>query len=332
MIDILFVDDDLSMKFIIEHFSLFHGSNYRIKRFVTDGIKALEALDQQKFDLVITDIKMPIVDGITMIKKMREKNDETFVIIESTYREFRLAQEAIRYRAIDYIEKPLTEAKLGDALSRAEKLMEEGVAGNENRGNTWMNQITHGLLYEDPMQIRRSLTELHKEEREILADLDLKDKEKLFHYLWHQLLNNKHYIYNDRLFIHFPIRDDSKILLLMHQEIKRLELLNHDPFILKLSQIINDQITSVDLITYTSEKLELSKDYVSRTFRQKTGLTLKDYIIIRKITEAQTLLADSNKKVYQISNYLGYMTVDYFSKVFKKICGMTPIQYRKQHM
>ncbi|WP_139691678.1 response regulator [Sporolactobacillus terrae] len=332
MINILFVDDDLSMKFIIEHFSIFHCSNFRIKKFVTDGIKALQALDQQEFDLVITDIKMPIIDGIALLKKMREKNDETFVIIESTYREFKLAQEAMRYHAIDYIEKPLTEVKLREALTRAERMIEESAEVNESEGEKWINQTIHALLYEELMQIKRSSAELQQNEKEILADLNLKDKVNLFLYLWHKLLNEKNYIYNDRLFIRFPIIEDSKMIFFMHQEFKRLDLLNHDPFILKLSQIINDHITLGDLITHISTTLELSKDYVSRTFRQKTSMTLKDYIIIRKILEAQRLLTDSNKKVYQISNYLGYMTVDYFSGVFKKVTGMTPIQYRKHSM
>lgn len=332
MRDILFVDDDIAMKFILEHFSLFQNSNYRIKKFVTDGIKALEAIDQQPFDIVITDIKMPIIDGITLIKKMREKNNETFVIIESTYREFRLAQEAMRYRAVDYIEKPLTEKKLREALERVDRLIEEGTVSRANKGRLWIDRVCHSLLYDEPLQLRRSLTKLKNEEKEILADLNLKDKQELFFHLWHQLLDEKQYIYNDRLFMRISESDDSESLLMIHRELKRLEFLNHDAFILKLSQIINDHITSADLMAYASEKLELSKDYVSRTFRQKTGLTLKDFIILRKVAEAGYFLSHSNKKVYEISNYLGYQTVDYFSKIFKKISGMTPIQYRKQKM
>lgn len=332
MRDILFVDDDIAMKFILEHFSLFQSSNYRIKKFVTDGIKALEAMDQQHFDIVITDIKMPIIDGMTLIKKMREKNNETFVIIESTYREFRLAQEAMRYRAVDYIEKPLTEKKLREALERVDRLIEEGTVSQDNKGRLWIDRVRHSLLYDEPLQLRRSLAELKNEEQEILADLNLNNKQELFFYLWNQLLDEKQYIYNDRLFMRISGSDDSESLLTMHREFKRLELLNHDAFILKLSQIINDHIASADLIAYASEKLELSKDYVSRTFRQKTGLTLKDFIIFRKVAEAGYFLSNSNKKVYEISNYLGYQTVDYFSKIFKKISGMTPIQYRKQHM
>lgn len=332
MKDILFIDDDSSMKFIIDHFRLFHNSQYRIKRFVTDGLKALEALKQDHFDIVITDIKMPVVDGITLIKKMREKNDETFVIIESTYREFRLAQEAIRYRAVDYIEKPLTETKLKESLDRVNRLIRERSENEKNKGRFWTKQIVHGLIYDESIQIQRSMAEFHENKKEILTNLNIKDEYHLSQFLWKYILREKKYIYNDRVFINLSQYQIEETIVVIRRELKRLNDINHDGFILKLSKIISDHLTSAELISVISEELELSKDYISRTFRQKTGLTLKDFIILRKIVQAQAMLSHSNKKVYEISNYLGYSSVDYFTKVYKKVSGRTPMQYRKLYM
>lgn len=329
---ILFVDDDLSIKFIVDHFRLFHGSSYRIAKFVSDGLKALEALEQRHFDIVIADIKMPVMDGISLIRKMRERNDETFVIIESTYREFRLAQEALRYRAVDYIEKPLTEQKLKESLGRVDRLIERREKDESSKGSRWFKHICHGLLYDESIQTRQSLSEWQTNKKEILTDLKATDESGLFISLWEHLLYEKKYSYNDRVFMKFSASKAEKAVSAMVNELKRLDFLNHDTFILKLAQIISENITSNDLITCASAKLELSKDYISRTFRQKTGMTLKDYIILRKVDEAQTILSRSNKKVYEISDYLGYSTVDYFTKIFKRMTGETPTQYRRQFM
>ncbi|MCI1858489.1 MAG: response regulator [Sporolactobacillus sp.] len=327
MKDILFIDDDISMKFIVNHFDLFHHSNYKIKRFVTDGLKALKALESDHFDIVITDIKMPIVDGITLIRKMRERNDETFVIIESTYREFRLAQEALRYRAIDYLEKPLTEEKLHEALKRVDRIITETKNKGKKRGQIWGEKMTESLIYYQTASFPQLLLKLTNNKKEIFTDLKVKNDKELLAFLWTSVIKERKYLYNDCLFM--SLSSVEKGISRMLHEIKRLDGINSNPFILKIAEIIANNAMSEDLISLLSGNLGLSKDYLSRMFRQTTGITLKDYIVIRKIAEAQKLLIHSNKKVYQISEDLGYSSVDYFTKIYKRISGETPTQYRK---
>ena len=81
-----------------------------------------------------------------------------------------------------------------------------------------------------------------------------------------------------------------------------------------------------------AEELELSKDYIGKLFKNKIGITLNEYSTILKMEYGKKLLKTSNKKVYEISEELGYSTVDYFSKLFKNYTNLTPVQYRKKSL
>lgn len=73
----------------------------------------------------------------------------------------------------------------------------------------------------------------------------------------------------------------------------------------------------------------LSREYVSRRFRQETGVTLSEYVERHRMEHATKLLANRSYKVADIAELVGYTDEKYFSKVFKKHTGLSPQQYRK---
>ena len=71
-----------------------------------NGKTALEMLETLKPDILITDVKMPVMDGITLVKKAGEKYPEILSVIISGYQDFDYAREALRSGCCDYILKP----------------------------------------------------------------------------------------------------------------------------------------------------------------------------------------------------------------------------------
>ncbi|MDG0810269.1 response regulator transcription factor [Cohnella rhizosphaerae] len=71
--------------------------------------------------------------------------------------------------------------------------------------------------------------------------------------------------------------------------------------------------------------------YLSRLFRKETGMSLTDYIAQAKIERAKRMLTETNDKISNIAEGLGYMHFSYFAKLFKKVTGLTPQDYRKKH-
>ena len=78
-----------------------------------------------------------------------------------------------------------------------------------------------------------------------------------------------------------------------------------------------------------AEKLHFSRTWLSRKFHEETGISLSDFIRIKKTEEAQRLLRYTDKSLREISVYLGYSSQSHFQTVFKKQLGVTPMQYRR---
>jgi two-component system response regulator YesN len=72
----------------------------------------------------------------------------------------------------------------------------------------------------------------------------------------------------------------------------------------------------------------LSREHISRKFKQETGMTLSKYITELRISQAKSWLQETDKSIYSISTMLGYQDEIYFSKLFKKVVGMTPFEFR----
>ncbi|MWC26859.1 helix-turn-helix domain-containing protein [Paenibacillus sp. MMS18-CY102] len=73
----------------------------------------------------------------------------------------------------------------------------------------------------------------------------------------------------------------------------------------------------------------LSREYVSRRFRQETGVTLSEYVEGLRMEHAKKLLSNRAYKITDIAAMVGYVDEKYFSKVFKKHGGLSPQQFRK---
>lgn len=75
--------------------------------------------------------------------------------------------------------------------------------------------------------------------------------------------------------------------------------------------------------------LYLDKSYLSRIFKEVTNFTVNEFINCQRIGHAREYLLDPNLSIKDVSDKLGYESISYFDRVFKKYVGMSPLQYRK---
>lgn len=80
-----------------------------------------------------------------------------------------------------------------------------------------------------------------------------------------------------------------------------------------------------------SEHVNYSRSYLSRTFRSEAGMTIPEYITRIRIQNASALLKDSDMSVKEVAISVGMKDSFYFSKLFKKVTGDTPREYRKKN-
>lgn len=105
MLGVVIVDDEILARVGVKSLIEWESQGYQIIGEASNGSEGLKFILDKKPDIVITDIKMPVMDGLEMIQKSRENNIYTKFIVLSSYDEFELVKKAMKLGAEDYIIK-----------------------------------------------------------------------------------------------------------------------------------------------------------------------------------------------------------------------------------
>jgi len=124
---ILLVDDESAVREGIRNRTPWERYNFKVVGEAGNGIEALEMIEDLHPDVVITDIKMPYLDGMELIKEIRRSLPPVTIIIISGYDEFTYAQQAIRYDVSEYVLKPVTVEDICNLLERTAKHLDEDI-------------------------------------------------------------------------------------------------------------------------------------------------------------------------------------------------------------
>ncbi|MDD9267070.1 response regulator [Paenibacillus sp. GCM10023248] len=247
---IMIVDDEELIRLGIAKILNKSELSVQIAGLFANGYEAymeISRLQPGDLDVLITDIKMPIMDGLRLIEKAKERLPELSVIVISGFNEFEYARQAMRFGVTDYFLKPLDKYDLFQVLTQiSRKLDNDGIAEGEG---------------------------IPKKEGE-----------------------PEHYV------------------------------------IERIKQMLDKEFDKTFDLDKIAERVELSPSYVSKLFRQETGLTITDYLISVRLNKAKQFLIDYPQlKNYEISSMLGYSDPVYFNKLFKKMVGLTPKEYKEKH-
>src|SRR5882757_6446195 len=115
MPSLLIVDDLISIHEMLE--AVISPTGYKTA-FATDGEKALVRYKAEKYDLVLADIDMKPMDGITLLKQLKLYDPSAVVIIMTAYASTESAVQALKYGAFDYLQKPFRVDELIATLRR----------------------------------------------------------------------------------------------------------------------------------------------------------------------------------------------------------------------
>lgn len=98
----------------------------------------------------------------------------------------------------------------------------------------------------------------------------------------------------------------------------------------EVASYIAANYATADTLAHIADHFYMSKSYLSRIFKEITGYTVNEYINVNRIVQARVLLAETPLSITEISEQLGYESITYFEKIFRKHTETSPLKYRKQ--
>ena len=121
MFKVMIVDDEPIIRTGLKHVVDWGELGFKIVSEAKNGLDALKKLEEEPVDLIITDIKMPQMDGIELLEVLREKNNDVSVVLLSGFAEFDYAQKGLSLGAIDYLLKPMDPTNIKEVLEKVYK-------------------------------------------------------------------------------------------------------------------------------------------------------------------------------------------------------------------
>ncbi|MFH2049956.1 MAG: response regulator [bacterium] len=144
IVKIVVVDDEEIVLSLIQ--DALEDEDYHI-RVADNGLTALEMIEDDPADLILTDIRMPQMDGIELISKVRQYKPETGVIFMTGYANLNSAKDAIKQGAFDYIMKPFELSEIRQAVDKAvKKIQEESIAKNSGQQLAQLSNLNQMLV------------------------------------------------------------------------------------------------------------------------------------------------------------------------------------------
>ncbi len=132
---VLLVDDEYYVrKGLLRRFDPVQGDDFRVIAEAENGEEALAMIKKHAIQLVITDIRMPVMDGLELTSRIHREYPDLLVVILTGYPDFEYAQKALRYGAFDYLVKPVSEEALESLLTRVRTRLSEKYELPEEEG------------------------------------------------------------------------------------------------------------------------------------------------------------------------------------------------------
>ncbi|SFD48903.1 two-component system, response regulator YesN [Paenibacillus catalpae] len=343
MMRVLIVDDDRLARTGLINLLPWKQFGLQVVGEANNGEKALEFLKSNEVELLITDLAMPVLSGIDLMRKVRELYPNMFIVVLSYHQDFELVQEALRLGAIDYIAKiQLEKAKLEEVLERITSRIQfewkqrfipsQGEPASRQPVNEevqarimkelipldWLrNDSQHARLTDYINQHRLQLDTFLETRTKLLGKLDPilpEEHKKPSHAIpniaeWHANM--------DALRTWF--RNESK---LMQYSIDIIEA------ILRAAHYIQEHLSDDLHLDEVARKVGVSRSYFSECFKEIIGISFQTYLRNTRLAFALKLLEETTLPVYAISQKAGYPNEKYFSKVFRSLFNLLPSEFR----
>jgi two-component system, response regulator YesN len=353
---VIIIDDEPWTRTVIKHLGKWSQLGLEIVAEASDGKYGYELISRLRPDIIITDIEMPHLNGIELLKLLRKDGINAKVLIVSGFDDFKYTKSAVKLNVNDYLLKPLKPDELNEQLGRCitelkeetkeKKKQKMDLNGFMNVG--WIKEYTklRTSIYESLCTNDRELL-LHKftELTNFIIKNEGKEVEKsLIVCIYYDLHNGLQHFIGDRGYSIQEVFEGRVTSFVFSQECTLMDVLlftqqlyseastNVNHFIKSKKSVDVKQIELFLGENYhlgvsleeTANQFFISKEYLSKIFKEKTGISFSEYVTSLRMHKAKELVIESKVPLKEIGRLVGYGDLAYFYKVFKRHFGITP--------
>ncbi|WP_284645548.1 response regulator [Paenibacillus silviterrae] len=347
MYHVLIVDDEVMIKRSLTKLINQSPYGFQVVGEAEDGSEALALWERLTPHLVITDISMPVMDGLELISSIRSRERETEVVILSGYDDFAYAQQAVRYGIMDYVLKPVREEQLNEILAKAAEKIGERTRLRKDRGRRLLEcQAAAAVLAEQLWLLNEAeayqqldAAYSHLTEQGISQAESVRVFEDMLSLAEGELLQRSSGKIRETEKPLFPTvetshdlkREAGAILSSWMEQIRQMRNWGQRHSIQRAVEYIDKNFAGEELsLQSVADEAGMSSSYFSRLFKEELGVSFIDYITRLRMEKAKELLQEPGSKTYEIAYAVGYSDYPHFAKSFKKYCGFSPKEYKKR--
>ncbi|MEG0492591.1 MAG: response regulator [Clostridia bacterium] len=313
-----------------------------------DGQQAYALAMSQNPDLIISDISMPVMDGLSFCEKISQNMVDVPVILLSAYDNFEYARTAMRFGVAYYLLKPIDKPKIEELKAVIQEIMKHKTSKTASiglLGGEAQQAVLKALKACDSASIRDFF-----EHRLRGSGIGLSDQKGMYAVLINLLYSyldaeniTRQYVTIDRqAALNVLSQTQSMHKLECFVEGLYLEVLQtacerknnpDEQTIRKIKEYVHAHYANEELsVASLAQELKISASYLGTVFKNSEHVNLSAYITEYRIEKACELLKKPFAKVADAALLVGYHDPLYFTKVFKKCKGITPSEYQAMHM
>ncbi|GAB6929796.1 hypothetical protein JCM10914A_37790 [Paenibacillus sp. JCM 10914] len=360
---ILIIDDEPWSREVVKALGHWDQHGIRIVGEAEDGLQGLQMMQELLPDIVLTDMRMPGMEGVALLEQMSSQHPSIQIIVMSGYDDFVYLKQAIRSRAVEYLLKPVNPEELNEALARTVKNL-EAATRSIGSGNTpivfadknsldqylaYRQRIFSFLLMLDKQAVEAEFQKLGLFLEQSFANVNVSSA-SMAGQIGHDFLlmlgkfAGEHDLALEHVYDAISWDEsEGRASWLSFQE-AATELATSFGFVMDQFELqktrgrldpdeVKGYITNhyADEISLESvaRHFHVSKTYLSRMFKQHTGENVSDLILRLRMEKARALIVEQAMPIKYAAQMAGYEDLTYFYRVFKKHFGVPPGGLRK---
>lgn len=336
------VDDEIWALRGLQNIISWEEYGFYIKRTFTEPKDMLEEVLENPPDVIFTDVRMPEVDGMDIVRIIQELGLDTQIVIVSAYRDFEVAKQAISKGVLDYLLKPLEREEVKKVICHVKEKLDMKKGSKEFSIFDYDLSEGKNVKRED---VQKHLHSVFPNEKKYLLLCEDEKFEMIdgvkYHAIYLKGYKNAYIVSGTDEFLccnynkagmsraYKNLNDFTQMFCEARNSFRGAFFFSGNDKIAEIQWFLCNHYNEKISLKQLAEEFYLSEAYLFELFKKSTGTTVLNFVKELRMTKAAEFLRDTDMSVRQIAEETGYTDAGYFTKLFRQKYKITPEQFRK---